>query len=181
MELSRSAEPSAVPLDDHVAARFPAPAPLDWDALDAALRPRFIALGVRRFRMRPEECEDAVQSAFMNALAQESRIRDPIAYLKVSFLNACRSLLGARGRLLAGDAPLDTPDAHAGALAVRVEAACTISGAFRRIEPRCVALIRAYFLEDRPLAETAERTGYSHKTVWKRINRCLEKMRRCLK
>jgi RNA polymerase sigma factor (sigma-70 family) len=162
-------------------AAFAAPAPLDWDSLDAALRPRFIALGVRRFRLGREECEDAVQAAFMNALAQESRIRDPIAYLKVSFLNACRTLLASRGRMLPSDPEVDTPDAHAGAHGMRVEAACAISGAFRRIEPRCRALIEAYYLEDRPLAETAERNGYSQKTVWKRINRCLEKMRMCLR
>jgi RNA polymerase sigma factor (sigma-70 family) len=153
----------------------------DWEALDAALRPRLIALGIRRFRLRREECEDAVQSVFMNVLGQDARVRDPAAYIKASFLNACRNILVGRKRV-SGDAPdCDLPDPASGALAGRIEAACAVSGAFRRIEPRCRDLIRAYFLEDRPLAETAVRSGYSQKTVWKRINRCLEKLRQCLR
>jgi RNA polymerase sigma factor (sigma-70 family) len=111
-------------------------------------------------------------------LAQEGRIRDPIAYIKVAFLNACRSLLTSRGRM---ETEFGEDLADSSVLATRIEAACAVAGAFRQIEPRCRELIRAYYIEDLPLAETADKNGYSHKTVWKRINRCLEKMRECLR
>jgi RNA polymerase sigma factor (sigma-70 family) len=152
----------------------------DWEALDAALRPRLIALGMRKFQLGREECEDAVQTVFVNVLAQDGRIRDPIAYIKVAFLNACRNVLVARRRTTAAPDE-DVPDNTSGALAGQIEAACAVAGAFRPIEARCRDLIRAYYIEDLPLSETAEKNGYSQKTVWKRINRCLEKMRSCLR
>jgi RNA polymerase sigma factor (sigma-70 family) len=158
--------------------RGPATSGWDWEALDRALRPRLIALGMNRFHLRREECEDAVQHAFMNVLGQEARVRDPVAYIKVSFLNACRNLLVSPVRARRADLDGDLEDAAT--LAEGIEAACTVRGAFRRIEPRCRELIRGYYLEDRPLAETAEMSGYSKKTVWKRVQKCLEKMRRCL-
>jgi RNA polymerase sigma factor (sigma-70 family) len=182
MELPRPAERrSSTGVVGFTAPVSSTPAPWDWEELDATLRPRLIALGMRRYRLRREECEDAVQSVFMNVLGQDARIRDPIAYIKASFLNACKNLLVSR-RKAAGDQPdSELADPESAALAGRIEAACAVSGAFRRIEPRCRDLIRTYFLDDLPLAETAQRSGYSAKTVWKRINRCLEKMRQCLR
>jgi len=180
MELPRPVESSPDATGVASSPRSATPPFWDWDALDGVLRPRLIAFGMRRFRLRREECEDALQSVFINVLAQEGRVRDPIAYIKASFLNACKNLLTSRGRIAAAPED-DLPDAAAGALATQIEAACTVAGAFRQIEPRCRDLIRAYYLDDLPLAETAERIGYSQKTVWKRINRCLEKMRDCLR
>ena len=180
MELSRPVESTASATGVELPRETGAPPCWDWEALDAALRPRLVAFGMRRFRLGREECEDALQSVFVSVLAQDGRIRDPIAYIKVAYLNACRNILTSRGR---GSSAVedDLPDAQAGVLATRIEAACTVAGAFRQIEPRCRELIRAYYIDDLPLAETAEKSGYSHKTVWKRINRCLEKMRECLR
>ena len=180
MELSRPVEPPADASAIGVSPDPSAPPCWDWDKLDSVLRPRLLALGTRRFGLNREECEDALQGVFMNVLAQDGRIRDPIAYIKVSFLNACRNLLVSRRR------PSVTPDddladENAGGLASQIEAACTVAGAFRQIEPRCRDLIRAYYIEDLPLAETAEKSGYSPKTVWKRISRCIEKLRSCLR
>jgi len=181
MELPRPAESPSIPSLVGLPAAETSPPAWDWEELDATLRPRLIALGIRRFRLRREECEDAVQSVFLNVLGQDARIRDPIAYIKVSFLNACKNLLLSRKRRGGDEPDSDLPDPESAALAGRIEAACAVSGAFRRIEPRCRDLIRTYYLEDRPLSETAIRSGYSEKTVWKRINRCLEKMRKCLR
>jgi RNA polymerase sigma factor (sigma-70 family) len=178
MELSRPLESPADATAVAVSQPDGGPPSWDWDALDAAIRPRLVAFGMRRFRLRREECEDALQGVFVNVLAQEGRVRDPIAYIKVAFLNACRSLLASRGRV---ETEFGEDVADASVLATRIEAACAVAGAFRQIEPRCRELIRAYYIEDLPLAETADRNGYSHKTVWKRINRCLEKMRLCLR
>ena len=112
----------------------------------------------------------------LNVLAQGDRVRDPVAYVNVAFLNACRSLLTSKARTTR--APEEAlRDRAAETLAGRIEAACDVAGAFRQIEARCRQLIQAYYLDDLPLAETAEKSGYSTKTVWKRINRCLEKMR----
>ena len=38
----------------------------------------------------------------------------------------------------------------------------------------------SYCVEDMTLAQTADRSGYSPKTVWKRIQECLKRMRACL-
>src|SRR5512143_2682708 len=126
MELSRPVESPASATGVEASREAGAPPCWDWDALDAALRPRLVAFGMRRFRLGREECEDALQGVFVSVLAQDGRIRDPIAYIKAAFLNACRNVLTSRGR--GADAvDDDVPDAAAGVLATRIEAACTVA------------------------------------------------------
>ena len=55
-----------------------------------------------------------------------------------------------------------------------------VTSAYRQVDPKCREVIKSYCVEDMTLAETADRSGYSPKTVWKRIQECLKKMRACL-
>ena len=52
---------------------------------------------------------------------------------------------------------------------------------FSRISLSCRQLLSAYYIEGRSLKETAETMSLSHRGIWTRINRCLGRLRKCLK
>jgi hypothetical protein len=69
----------------------------NWEELNAKFRPRLVAAGVIRFGLSQDECEEAAQKVFLNALAMNPRVRDPKAYLRTAFLEQCFRLVGTRG------------------------------------------------------------------------------------
>jgi RNA polymerase sigma factor (sigma-70 family) len=160
----------------------PATTVWDWEDLNASFRPRLIAAGVIRFGLTQDECEDAAQTVFLKVLAMNPRVRDPKAYLRAAFLNQCTNVIEARNRRrtreseITDDLAATMPDPAA----ERVQAVSAVTSAYRRVDPRCQQVITSYCVEDLTLAETAERSGFSPKTVWKRIQECLKRMRACL-
>ena len=162
--------------------RLPAQAIWDWEELNAKFRPRLIAAGVIRFDLSQDECEDAAQTVFLKVLAMNPRVRDSKAYLRAAFLNQCLNLIEARDRRRSRESELTeeiaatTPDPAA----ERVKTVSAVTSAYGQVDPRCRQVIASYCVEDMTLAETAARSGYSSKTVWKRIQECLKRMRACL-
>ena len=162
----------------------PAPArPVwNWEELNAKFRPRLIAAGVIRFGLTQDDCEDAVQTVFLKVLAMNPRVRDPKAYLRAAFLNQCKNILEAHTRRSGRETGLTDqlaailPDP----VAERARTVSAVTGAYRQVDPKCRQVIASYCVENMTLAETADRSGYSPKTVWKRIQECLKRMRACL-
>ena len=167
-----------------VPAESPAPAcPVwNWEELNASFRPRLIVAGVIRFSLTQDDCEDAAQTVFLKVLAMNPRVRDPKAYLRAAFLNQCKNLIEARERRSGHESALtdDLAETLADPAAERVRSVSAVTGAYRQVDPKCRQVISCYCVEDRTLAETAEKSGYSPKTVWKRIQECLKRMRACL-
>jgi RNA polymerase sigma factor (sigma-70 family) len=162
----------------------PAPARPDWDweELNAKFRPRLIAAGVIRFGLAQDDCEDAAQTVFLKVLAMNPRVRDPKAYLRAAFLNQCTNLIETRTRRRGRESELTDHLAatFADPVAARVKTVSAVTSAYRQVDPKCQKVIACYCVEDMTLAETAEKSGYSPKTVWKRIQECLKRMRACL-
>lgn len=165
-------------------AASPAPArPVwNWEELNAKFRPRLIAAGVIRFGLAQDDCEDAAQTVFLKVLAMNPRVRDPKAYLRAAFLNQCQNIIEARGRQRVRESALTEQLAAtlADPAAERVKSVSAVTSAYRQVDPKCRQVIACYCVEDMTLAETAEKSGYSSKTVWKRIQECLKRMRACL-
>src|ERR1039457_312194 len=89
----------------------------DWERLDAHLRPRLVAVGMRRFGCTPEEAEDLVQDIFEAVLVKRPRVRNVEGYLVSTFFNRCFDRVEERTRKLMLEASLDA--AHAEADGVR--------------------------------------------------------------
>jgi RNA polymerase sigma factor (sigma-70 family) len=152
----------------------------DWRMLDETLRPRLVRTGLK-FGFRREEAEDLVQDVLQSVWAKRSRARNPEGYLVSMFYNRCRDRIERRAREAEVHAQTfgDASFVDSG-LADRIHAAQTLEGAFRIVGRSCRALIEAYCVMRKTLAETAAETGSSVSTTCKRINSCLKRMRLCL-
>jgi len=151
----------------------------DWERLDAHLRPRLIAVGIRRFGCTPEEAEDLVQDIFEAVLVKRPRVRNVEGYLVSTFFNRCANRVKQRARHLEleislGGAPPGTDGPE------RLLTAVHVRGALRRLTPVCRRLIRSYCVQRCSLAEAAADSGCSVPAVWKRISQCIKRMRTCL-
>ncbi len=169
--------------------RTSVPAQWNWEELNSAYRPRLIAAGIVRFGLTREECEDAAQTVFVKVIAQNPRVRDPKAYLRAAFLHQAQNIAEARARSRARTTELDPDGIYRSAIydpeereqqAEKIRRIAAVTGAFKRVGEKCQRVIRCYCIDDCSLSETAEKTGYSSKTIWKRVQECLKRMRQCL-
>jgi RNA polymerase sigma factor (sigma-70 family) len=150
----------------------------DWEKLDDHLRPRLVAVGIRRFGCTAEEAEDLVQDIFEAVLLKRPRVRNVEGYLVSAFFNRCFDRVEQRARQLTLELSLDA--AAPGDASERLLNAFHVRGAFRRLTPVCRRLIRSYCVLRVSLAEAAADSGCTVPTVWKRINQCIKRMRTCL-
>jgi RNA polymerase sigma factor (sigma-70 family) len=154
-------------------------AAVDWDRLDAHLRPRLLNVGQKRFGLTGEEAEDVLQDTFESVFTKRPRVHNMEGYLVGSFFNRCRDRLEKRLLRGAQEAPLlaDLPDART---ATRLIDGLHVRSAFRLLTPRCRHLIQTYCVFRRTLAETAADSGCTVQAVWKSLNHCMKRMRGCL-
>lgn len=151
----------------------------DWEKLDGHLRPRLVAVGIRRFGCTPEEAEDLVQDIFEAVLVKRPRVRNAEGYLVSTFFNRCFDRVEQRARQLTFETSVDAASAGTDG-SERLLSAFHVRGAFRRLTPVCRHLIRSYCVHRVSLAEAAADSGCTVPAVWKRINQCIKRMRTCL-
>ncbi len=157
------------------------PGEWDWTALNNVLRPKLIGLAVRKYNFSREEAEDAVQTVYMRVLARDPRVKDPIGYVKIAFLNTCLNIAMAKERSVQQfPEGMDVADPGCEKVTARLEAVRMVNKAIRSAGPKCKRIVRLYFGQEYSLADMTKATGYSKKTVWKRIWGCLDKMRKVL-
>jgi len=157
------------------------PGEWDWNALNNILRPKLVSLAMRKYSFSREEAEDAVQTVYMRVLARDPRVKDPIGYVKIAYLNTCLNIATSREKRTEQiPEDMDVADPACEKVTARIEAVRMVNKAIRSAGPRCKRIVRLYFGQEYSLAEMTKATGYSQKTVWKRIWGCLEKMRKVL-
>jgi RNA polymerase sigma-70 factor (sigma-E family) len=136
----------------------------------------FIMLGDR------QSAEDVVQEAFCGLFRAWDRLPDEanvLAYLRVSVVNGCRTVVRRRKRTPQSLAVPPAPSAEASML-VGEERRATVA-ALRRLPPRQrEALVLRYFA-DLPEQETAEAMGISRGTVKSTTARGLAALGRMLR
>lgn len=155
----------------------------NWSAIDALIRQRFLRIAVGDYRFTAEEAEDILQSVYERILSRDARVSDPVAYLRTAFLNACVNASAARAAVrkrvvsrgvLPEPREIERLDEK---LISRLYAVQAVSQALRTASEKCKRIIQLYYGRELTLNQMVEETGYSRKTVWKRIWDCLERMR----
>jgi len=128
--------------------------------------------------------EDIVQDAFLGLYRRWDHLTDtsfPLAYVRASVLNGCRSALRRQSRWRAAPAAADPPGESAEARALLSEEQRAIARAIRRLPKRQrEALVLRYYL-DLSEEEIARTMGISRGTVKSATSRALASVGRLLK
>jgi RNA polymerase sigma-70 factor (sigma-E family) len=128
--------------------------------------------------------EDIVQDAFLGLYRRWEQLTDtsfPLAYVRASVLNGCRSALRRRSRLRPADLAADVPGESAEARAMLSEEQRAVARAIRRLPGRQrEALVLRYYL-DLSEEEIARTMGISRGTVKSATSRALAAVGRLLK
>lgn len=155
----------------------------NWAAIDALVRQRFLRIAIGDYRFTGEEAEDILQSVYERILSRDTRVADPVAYLRTAFLNACINASVARGaarKRVVSKGVLPEPreiERQDEKLISRLYAVQAVSAALRVAGEKCKRIIQLYYGRELTLNQMVEETGYSRKTIWKRIWDCLQRMR----
>jgi len=146
------------------------------------------ALGLVRLAVllvgdRPS-AEDIVQDAFLGLYRRWERLTDtsaPLAYLRVSVVNGCRTTLRRRTRSRSAGNFTERPAESAEAAALLSAEQRSVAGALRRLpERQREALVLRYYL-DLSEAEIAAAMGISRGTVKSATSRALAAVGRTLR
>jgi RNA polymerase sigma-70 factor (sigma-E family) len=128
--------------------------------------------------------EDIVQDAFLGLYRRWERLTDtsfPLAYVRASVLNGCRSVLRGQSRRRRADLATDVPGESAEASAMLSEEQRAVARAIRRLPKRQrEALVLRYYL-DLSEEEIARTMGISRGTVKSATSRALAAVGRLLK
>lgn len=135
-----------------------------------------------KFGIKDQDSEDLIQETMIQLMQSRDLILRPGGFvLRVFHTRCCDHLRrqNLRGRTDAVAAVL--PEVRAHDAQETAPLALSLRQGFSRISPSCRQLLSAYYVEGRSLKETAEAMELSHRGIWTRINRCLERLRKCLK
>jgi len=149
--------------------------------LDREHRERLVGLAFKRFGIRRQEAEDLLAETYLELSATDAMVRSPKGFaFHVFYSRCCRWLEREERRReeTSGlDPSFDRPDGRPGVDVVWILA---LRQAFGRLSLVCRRLLVGYYVEGLSLKETAETTGHSPKQVWKRLDACLRRLKKCL-
>ncbi len=149
----------------------------DWEYLTGSLGPTLMRAGMARYGLSRQDAEDLLQDIYQRVLVKRPVVRSAEAYVRTSFYHASIDLLRSRRRATSVQATTLLADDPI----PRLVAAIAVRSALGNISATCRSLIEAYCLQERSLAETAAGLGGSVNAVWKRIDRCLNRLLQTLR
>jgi len=144
-------------------------------------RSRLMGYARVRFGIDRDTAEDLLQETALDLLRQRSLVRSPKGFVFTVFRARCSRYLrrNVADRLVF--APVK-PRASRGESrdSPTIDSRLALQEALKEISVGCRKLLLAYYFEGRSLREAADVTARAYSGVWKTIDRCLKKLRRCL-
>jgi RNA polymerase sigma factor (sigma-70 family) len=135
-----------------------------------------------KFGIKDQDSEDLIQETMIQLMQTKDLVLRPGGFVLRVFHTRCcdhlrrQRLRGKTDAALAFMSEIRPHAAHDGA-----PLALSLRQGFERISLSCRQLLSAYYVEGRSLKETAEAMALSHRGIWTRINRCLGRLKKCLK
>ena len=137
---------------------------------------RLMAYARKRFGLEEADSEDVLQEALFEIAGSDTFVRNPKAYVFRVFHNHCCEFVERRISRKEVPVPngLLAPNGTGG---VDLDSWLTVKMGLASLSATCRTLLIAHYLEGRTLNDAAGEVNLSRKTVWKRLTRCLEKLR----
>ncbi len=144
-------------------------------------RSRLMGYARVRFGIDRDTAEDLLQETALDLLRQRSLVRSPKGFVFTVFHARCSRYLrrNVADRLVFNPAK---PQASRGESrdSPTIDSRLALQEALEEISVGCRKLLLAYYFEGRSLREAADVTARAYSGVWKTIDRCLKRLRRCL-
>jgi RNA polymerase sigma factor (sigma-70 family) len=151
--------------------------------LDPQERSRLIGYARLRFGIDRDNAEDLLQETAVEVLRQRSLVRSPKGFVFTIFHARCSRFLrrhAADRRLFRPNEPETAPGSPGSPASETIDSHLALQKALDEISAGCRKLLFAYYFEGRSLREAADATARAYSGVWRTIDRCLKKLRRCL-
>ena len=149
--------------------------------LDREQVEKLVGLAFRRFGISRADAEEVLAETLLELSASDALVESPRGFAYRVFYVRCCHFLEREGRSRTETAGLDPsagrPVTYAGSGA---EWTLALRQGFARLSPVCRRLLTGYYVEGLSLKETAATTGHSSKQVWKRLDDCLRRLKKCL-
>ncbi len=141
-----------------------------WEDVYTSLADPLCRLGSKRYGIRLEDCEDALQKTAQDILLTAGvGIRNRRGYFTTVFLRHCFKFAKAtkgRAEVELEDCPEDEDPV------VRLEALIRFRSALAHLPKHCQDVIHVWALEGHTQRESAQQLGWSPATVYRRSARC---------
>ncbi len=144
-------------------------------------RSRLMGYARVRFGIDRDTAEDLLQETALDLLRQRSLVRSPKGFVFTVFHARCSRYLrrNVADRLVFNPAKPQASRAESRD-SPTIDSRLALQEALKEISVGCRKLLLAYYFEGRSLREAADVTARAYSGVWKTIDRCLKKLRRCL-
>jgi RNA polymerase sigma factor (sigma-70 family) len=151
--------------------------------LDRQQRSRLIKYAAARFGIESADAEDLLQDTALALLRQRGYVQDGDAFAFTVFRARCARFAEVRRRRRETFSPM-TDGAETFPHPVgpeRIDRRVALQEALVEISSSCRRLLSAYYVEGQSLLETAQTLGLASSGVTRTINRCLKRLRACLR
>lgn len=150
--------------------------------LDADQRKRLLSYARSHFGIGTEDVEDLLQETALELLRQRTLVHNPNGFAFTVFRSRCCRFVKAHQayRAIFGDEDCHFKGAPHPLGPEKIDSRLAMRQAFGEISASCRKLLVAYYVEGKSLREAAQTTARAYSGVWRRINRCLGRLRKCL-
>jgi RNA polymerase sigma factor (sigma-70 family) len=149
---------------------------------DPGQRSRLLAYARDRFGIGSDDAQDLLQDTALELLRQQSHIESPQGFVFALFRSRCWRFVERRRRglevFVARPQACEASPAPGGA--GELDRRLALREALNGISSSCRRLLAAYYVEGQTLTETARVMELASSGVFKTINRCLQRLRRCI-
>lgn len=149
--------------------------------VDSHHRTKLLTYAQSRFGIGREDAEDLVQDTALDLLRHQSYVQSPQGFVFAVFRSRCGKFLeGRRTRAETAGTPQISESIPHPVGTERLDLQVSLRQALREISSSCRRLLSAYYIEGRSLSEAARENTLAFSGASKTINRCLQRLRRCL-
>ena len=148
---------------------------------DPGQRSRLLGYARDRFGIGSEDAQDLLQDTALELLCQHSHIESPQGFVFALFRSRCCRFVEGRRRgleVFVARPACEASPAPGGA--GDLDRRLALREALNGISSSCRRLLAAYYVEGQTLTETARVMELASSGVFKTINRCLQRLRRCI-
>jgi RNA polymerase sigma factor (sigma-70 family) len=149
--------------------------------LDREQVERLVGLAFNRFGIRRQDAEELLAETYLELSGCDAVVRSPKGFAFHIFYTRCCRWLDRDEHRMWQTVGLDpAADQRNRNVENDLDWTLALRQAFAHLSAVCRRLLVGYYVEGLSLKETAETTGHSPKQVWKRLDACLRRLKRCL-